>query len=119
METSGASKGASGKKVFLVRKDDGTFYLMFSNKKLVRVDHYLSDEEYQTAMEIWIRTDKVIPVVPPQPCEGGTGEVEDAKGIVTLERLQKAQKQQRIEMRSEMLEDLKQTQLDMMDETRR
>ena len=107
-----------GENVFLVRKDDGTFYFMFSNKKLVRVDHHLSDDEYQMVMEVWSGLDKVIPFAPPQPCEGGTKEVEDAKEVVTVKTLQKALEKQRVEMRSEMLEGLRQTQLEMMNRQR-
>ena len=98
-----------GGNVFLVRKDDGTMYLTFSDKKLVRVDHHLSDDEYDRVMNIWSGTDKIIPFTPPQPCEGGTGVMEDIKEIVTLETLQKALEKQRNEMRNEMLENLKQT----------
>ena len=78
----------------------------------MRVDHHLSNDEYDTVMKIWSRTDKVIPFTPPQPCEGATGVVEDVRGrIVSLEK-------QGNEMTTEMLEDLKQTQLDMMERQR-
>ena len=104
--------------MFLVRKDDGTFYLMFSNKKLVRVDHHLSDDEYQTVMGIWIELEKVIPFAPPQPDEGDIKEVEDAKEVVTMKMLQKALEKQKVDLKSEMLENLRQTQLTIIDRQR-
>ena len=68
--------------------------------------------------ECWTTKEKVIPFNPPQPLERGTGEEEKRKEIVTLGTLQKALEQQRTEMRSEMMNDLKQTQYEMMERQR-
>ena len=84
----------------------------------MRVDHHLSDDEYQTVMGIWIELEKVIPFAPPQPDEGDIKEVEDAKEVVTMEMLQKALEKQKVDLKSEMLENLRQTQLTIIDRQR-
>ena len=58
-----------GENVLIVRKDDGTMHFMFSDRKIVRVDHLLSDPQYYYVISIWPAETKIVPFVIPSLVE--------------------------------------------------
>ena len=76
--------------MFIVRKDDRTLHYMFSGRKIVRVDHKMSDEEYYYATSIWSDKENIVPFIIPSLEETDENTASKTEmGPVTVEMVQK------------------------------
>ena len=101
--------------VFIVRKDNSTMHFMLSDRKIVRVDHKMTDEQYHYAMSIWSAETKVVPFIIPQIEETSAEKVSEMpKGVVTVEMVRKMLQEQK----QEIQEVMRSTQIDILREQR-
>ena len=61
---------------------------LYSDKKFARVDHYLTDEEYNTVHMNWADNEKVLHFEPPMPPEPETPVTRESSGSVNMDKLQ-------------------------------
>ena len=79
-----------GEKIFFIRKDNRTLHFMFSDRKIVRVDHKMSDEQFYYVDSIWPEEVKILPFAVPSLVENETvKEKETRKEVVTVEMVEK------------------------------
>ena len=106
-------------KVFIVRRDNRTYHIMFSERKIVRVDHKLSNEKYFYVESIWPTGTKVVPFIPPISEDTERAQSTETRGEgVTLEAVQKMIQKQKDEIKLEVQEDLNRSHLEIIAEQR-
>ena len=92
-----------GENVFILRKDDGAMHFMLSDRKIVRVDHLLSDAQYYYVISIWSAETKIVPFVIPSLVETQLNKAPKMRqGSVTVEMVQKMLQDQKHELKQEM-----------------
>ena len=108
-----------GERTFLIRREDRTLHFMFSDKKIVRVDHKMSEEQYFYIDSIWPEGQKILPFVVPHFAETETVKDEETKKeVATVEMVEKMLQKQKMEFQLEMQQGSNRTQTKIIEELR-
>ena len=87
-------------------------HFMFSDRKIVRVDHLLSDAQYYYVISIWPAETKIVPFVIPSLVETQINKAPEMRqGAMTVEMVQKMVQDQKHELKQE---ELNRTQLEII-----
>ena len=94
-------------------------HFMFSDKKIVRVDHKMSDEQYFYIDSIWLEGQKILPFVVPHFAETETVKDEETKKeVATVEMVEKMLQKQKMGFKLEMQEGTNRAQTKIIEEQR-
>ena len=105
--------------VFVARGDKRRFHFKFSDRKIMRIDHRMSNDQYFHVQSIWPTETKVVTFVISQLKETGNVQETETRGeVIIMEVVQKMLQKQKQEIKLEIQEDLNLSHFEIIAEQR-